>query len=225
MRLTARDPSFCGTPSSRSLAPLCRTISGLVRGMGEGGRAPWHHPGAHQYGRGEAETERRGETREGGTGKALLVLSSVLHPSCRSGLMTRFEIYPIARLSERRFSTARGLYFLGRRIDGPEHVDMTHDWQMLQGGLDPGEDAYACALRELHEAARSSTSRRSTIGSATTFRARSSARRGRENIAASRKNGSRCASSGTRAMPGIGQRPTFRWPAAAGVPTVARAPV
>jgi putative (di)nucleoside polyphosphate hydrolase len=44
-----------------------------------------------------------------------------------------------------------GLVFIGRRIDGPEHVDDTHSWQMPQGGLDPGEDAYAAALRELEE--------------------------------------------------------------------------
>jgi putative (di)nucleoside polyphosphate hydrolase len=28
---------------------------------------------------------------------------------------------------------------------------MTHVWQMPQGGLDPGEDPYACGLRELAE--------------------------------------------------------------------------
>jgi putative (di)nucleoside polyphosphate hydrolase len=44
-----------------------------------------------------------------------------------------------------------GLVFIGRRIDGPEHVDDTHSWQMPQGGMDPGEDAYAAALRELEE--------------------------------------------------------------------------
>ncbi len=42
-----------------------------------------------------------------------------------------------------------GLAFIGRRIDGPEHVDLT--WQMPQGGIDPGEDPWAAALRELHE--------------------------------------------------------------------------
>jgi putative (di)nucleoside polyphosphate hydrolase len=44
-----------------------------------------------------------------------------------------------------------GLAFIGRRIDGPEHVDMTHDWQMPQGGIDPGEDPWPAALRELRE--------------------------------------------------------------------------
>jgi putative (di)nucleoside polyphosphate hydrolase len=41
--------------------------------------------------------------------------------------------------------------FVGRRIDGPEHTDLTHAWQMPQGGVDPGEDTWAAALRELYE--------------------------------------------------------------------------
>jgi putative (di)nucleoside polyphosphate hydrolase len=44
-----------------------------------------------------------------------------------------------------------GLAFIGRRIDGPEHVDLTHAWQMPQGGIDSGEDAWPAALRELRE--------------------------------------------------------------------------
>ncbi|HEY6831427.1 MAG TPA: RNA pyrophosphohydrolase [Pseudolabrys sp.] len=44
-----------------------------------------------------------------------------------------------------------GLVFVGRRADGPEHVDLTHVWQMPQGGVDDGEDPYKAALRELHE--------------------------------------------------------------------------
>jgi putative (di)nucleoside polyphosphate hydrolase len=44
-----------------------------------------------------------------------------------------------------------GLVFIGRRQDGPEHVDAEHAWQMPQGGLDPGEDPYRAALRELAE--------------------------------------------------------------------------
>ncbi len=44
-----------------------------------------------------------------------------------------------------------GLAFIGRRIDGPEHVDSTHVWQLPQGGIDPGEDPQRAALRELHE--------------------------------------------------------------------------
>jgi len=45
----------------------------------------------------------------------------------------------------------QGLAFIGRRIGGPEHVDSTHVWQMPQGGIDPGEDAWPAALRELRE--------------------------------------------------------------------------
>ena len=44
-----------------------------------------------------------------------------------------------------------GRVFIGRRAGGPEHIDETHVWQMPQGGLDDGEDPYACALRELYE--------------------------------------------------------------------------
>jgi putative (di)nucleoside polyphosphate hydrolase len=44
-----------------------------------------------------------------------------------------------------------GLVFVGRRRGGPEHVDATHAWQMPQGGVDPGEDPWAAALRELYE--------------------------------------------------------------------------
>lgn len=45
----------------------------------------------------------------------------------------------------------RGLVFIGRRRDGPEHVDQSHAWQMPQGGIDEGEDPYPAALRELYE--------------------------------------------------------------------------
>ena len=44
-----------------------------------------------------------------------------------------------------------GLVFVGRRIGGPEHVDRTHVWQMPQGGIDPGEEPWPAALRELRE--------------------------------------------------------------------------
>jgi putative (di)nucleoside polyphosphate hydrolase len=43
------------------------------------------------------------------------------------------------------------LVFIGKRRDGPEHVDATHAWQMPQGGVDPGEDTWLAALRELYE--------------------------------------------------------------------------
>ena len=44
-----------------------------------------------------------------------------------------------------------GLVFIGRRAGGIEHVDETHVWQMPQGGVDPGEDTWAAAKRELYE--------------------------------------------------------------------------
>mgnify|MGYP001573318489 CR=1 FL=1 len=40
-----------------------------------------------------------------------------------------------------------GLVFVGRRVDG----DLGESWQMPQGGIDPGEDGQAAALRELEE--------------------------------------------------------------------------
>ena len=48
---------------------------------------------------------------------------------------------------------AQGLVFVGRRKNKrqPEHVAPGHEWQMPQGGIDPGEDPYAAALRELRE--------------------------------------------------------------------------
>ena len=46
---------------------------------------------------------------------------------------------------------AKGLVFIGRRIGGPEHVDAEHVWQMPQGGVDPGEDTWQAAQRELYE--------------------------------------------------------------------------
>lgn len=44
-----------------------------------------------------------------------------------------------------------GLAFIGRRSGGPEHVDLAHAWQMPQGGIDPGEQPWPAALRELRE--------------------------------------------------------------------------
>jgi putative (di)nucleoside polyphosphate hydrolase len=44
-----------------------------------------------------------------------------------------------------------GLVFIGRRLEGPEHVDLTHSWQMPQGGIDPGEEPWPAAVRELQE--------------------------------------------------------------------------
>ena len=45
-----------------------------------------------------------------------------------------------------------GLVWIGRRRKGgPEHTDSLHEWQMPQGGIDPGEDPLEAARRELYE--------------------------------------------------------------------------
>ena len=46
-----------------------------------------------------------------------------------------------------------GLVFIGRRRGkrASDAGDTDHLWQMPQGGIDPGEDPYAAALRELAE--------------------------------------------------------------------------
>lgn len=44
-----------------------------------------------------------------------------------------------------------GCAFIGRRIDGPEHIETAHAWQMPQGGIDSGEEPWSAALRELRE--------------------------------------------------------------------------
>jgi len=65
--------------------------------------------------------------------------------------MTRFEDLPYRKCVGLTVLNRDGLVFIGRRIDGPEHVDRTHVWQMPQGGLDRAEDPYRCGLRELRE--------------------------------------------------------------------------
>jgi putative (di)nucleoside polyphosphate hydrolase len=45
-----------------------------------------------------------------------------------------------------------GKVFVARRRSEPgEHVADGYAWQMPQGGIDPGEDPYQAALRELYE--------------------------------------------------------------------------
>jgi putative (di)nucleoside polyphosphate hydrolase len=65
--------------------------------------------------------------------------------------MTRFEDLPYRPCVGLMVLNREGLAFIGRRIDGPEHVDTSHAWQMPQGGVDPGEDPWPAALRELYE--------------------------------------------------------------------------
>jgi putative (di)nucleoside polyphosphate hydrolase len=63
----------------------------------------------------------------------------------------RFEDLPYRPCVGVMVLNRKGLAFIGRRIDGPEHIDLTHAWQMPQGGIDSGEDAWTAAARELHE--------------------------------------------------------------------------
>jgi putative (di)nucleoside polyphosphate hydrolase len=63
----------------------------------------------------------------------------------------RFEDLPYRPCVGVMLLNRDGLAFIGRRIEGPEHVDATHSWQMPQGGIDPGEDPWPAALRELRE--------------------------------------------------------------------------
>ncbi len=65
--------------------------------------------------------------------------------------MSRVEDLPYRPCVGMTVLNAQGLVFIGRRANGPEHVDATHVWQMPQGGLDQGEDPYPAALRELRE--------------------------------------------------------------------------
>ncbi|MDP3548329.1 MAG: RNA pyrophosphohydrolase [Phreatobacter sp.] len=48
---------------------------------------------------------------------------------------------------------ASGRVLIARRIgdDGPEMIVPGHEWQLPQGGIDPGEDIEAAARRELFE--------------------------------------------------------------------------
>ena len=65
--------------------------------------------------------------------------------------MTRYEDLPYRSCVGMMLINADGLVFIGRRASGPEHIDATHVWQMPQGGVDPGEDTWVAARRELME--------------------------------------------------------------------------
>src|SRR6201989_238731 len=65
--------------------------------------------------------------------------------------MTSFEKRPYRPCAGLGVLNRAGRVFIGRRIDGPEHTDATHVWQMPQGGIDAGEDPWKAALRELYE--------------------------------------------------------------------------
>jgi putative (di)nucleoside polyphosphate hydrolase len=63
----------------------------------------------------------------------------------------RFEDLPYRPCVGVMLLNRQGRAFIGRRIDGPEHVDLKHAWQMPQGGIDDGEDPWRAAVRELRE--------------------------------------------------------------------------
>lgn len=65
--------------------------------------------------------------------------------------MPRFESLPYRRCVGMTVLNRAGLAFIGRRVDGPEHTDNVHVWQMPQGGIDRGEDPWPAAVRELRE--------------------------------------------------------------------------
>ncbi len=65
--------------------------------------------------------------------------------------MARYDNLPYRACVGMMLINREGLVFVGRRVNGPEHVDATHVWQMPQGGIDPGEDSWDAARRELIE--------------------------------------------------------------------------
>ncbi|HTK13036.1 MAG TPA: RNA pyrophosphohydrolase [Xanthobacteraceae bacterium] len=65
--------------------------------------------------------------------------------------MTAFEDLPYRACAGLAVFNSKGEVFIGRRKEGLEHIDETHVWQMPQGGIDPDEDPYQAALRELYE--------------------------------------------------------------------------
>lgn len=65
--------------------------------------------------------------------------------------MARYDDLPYRSCVGIMLINERGLAFIGRRLGGPEHIDDSHDWQMPQGGIDPGEESWAAAQRELFE--------------------------------------------------------------------------
>jgi putative (di)nucleoside polyphosphate hydrolase len=65
--------------------------------------------------------------------------------------MPSFESLPYRPCAGITVLNRGGHVFVGRRASGPEHIDLTHVWQMPQGGIDDGEDPYTAALRELYE--------------------------------------------------------------------------
>lgn len=71
--------------------------------------------------------------------------------------MTRYEALPCYEDLPYRtcvgimLINAKGFVFIGRRAGSIEHIDEPYVWQMPQGGVDPGEDTWEAAKRELYE--------------------------------------------------------------------------
>jgi putative (di)nucleoside polyphosphate hydrolase len=65
--------------------------------------------------------------------------------------MPRFEDLPYRPCVGIMVLNGAGLVLIGRRSEGPEHIDETHVWQMPQGGIDRDENPWPAALRELYE--------------------------------------------------------------------------
>ena len=65
--------------------------------------------------------------------------------------MARFENLPYRPCVGATVFNRDGLVFIGHRMEGVEHIDETHVWQMPQGGVDRNEDPYQAVLRELYE--------------------------------------------------------------------------
>src|SRR5262249_9990459 len=65
--------------------------------------------------------------------------------------MARYEDLPYRLCVGTMVLNRDGRVFVGRRFDGSEYIDAKYSWQMPQGGIDPGEDPYPAALRELAE--------------------------------------------------------------------------
>ncbi len=67
--------------------------------------------------------------------------------------MTDFESLPYRPCVGICLINRAGLVWIGRRANEGlvEHVAPGHEWQMPQGGIDPGEDPFEAAKRELWE--------------------------------------------------------------------------